>query len=166
MHHEGVKKFKNYLPILLIFLIVLNIALLRESILGYFSFSRAMDTFMGSVFLIFGFFKLMNWKDFLRSFSEYDIIAKKFRFYGYLYPLIEFFLGLAYVTGYDPMFTNIFTAALMLVSSISVVRAVFGKKEFVCACLGGAIKLPLSYLSFFESLLILVMASAQLFILK
>ena len=53
--------------------------------------------FMGIVFLLLSILKLINIKGFANMFVQYDLIAKKSKIYAYIYPFIEFFLGLMYL---------------------------------------------------------------------
>jgi uncharacterized membrane protein YphA (DoxX/SURF4 family) len=56
-----------------------------------------MNMLMGSWFIVFGASKLMNVSGFVASFRQYDIITKKLPIYGFLYPVVEFVLGIAYI---------------------------------------------------------------------
>jgi hypothetical protein len=47
----------------------------------------------------------------------------------------------------------------MTLNAISVINALIKKKTINCACLGTAIKLPLTVVSLFEILLMLIMAT-------
>jgi len=49
--------------------------------------------YMGSILIFFGILKLYDIEQFVKIFEKYDIIAQKYRFYGYMYPFIEILLG-------------------------------------------------------------------------
>lgn len=117
-----------------------------------------MRIFMSGFFLIFGAFKLIKWKGFVRAYKEYDILAKKSTAYAYFYPLIEVGLGLAYFFAWNLLLTNIITLAIMLIGSYGVWLKLRQKEEIPCACLGVVFKLPMTKVTLFEDLLMAVMA--------
>ena len=53
--------------------------------------------------MVFHFFKLLNLKGFAESYSMYDVIAKKWSSWGYVYAFIELALGIAFLTGFNPI---------------------------------------------------------------
>jgi copper chaperone CopZ len=154
----------SYYPIILIFCFITGISLLIEYTNGYFEHMRFMAHFMAGFFLLFSFFKLLNLSGFADGYRMYDVIAKKVPVYGYLYPFIELLLGIAYIIHFQPFFTNIVTLIVMSVSSIGVIQNLLKKSPFQCACLGTVIKLPLSKVTLFEDILMVVMSLAMLFI--
>lgn len=66
----------------------------------------------------------------------YDLLAIKVPVYGYVYPFMELGLGVAYLTGFNPLITNWATVIVMGFSSIGVIQSVLNKKKIQCACLG------------------------------
>lgn len=66
----------TYMPVLLIFIYITGITLLIEWMFGGFFWMRWMSHFMAGIFLFFSFFKLLNLKGFVESYSMYDIVAK------------------------------------------------------------------------------------------
>ena len=105
---------------------------------------------------------MLNLSAFAEGYSTYDIIARKARWYGFIYPFIELLLGIAYLISFRPMATNIVTLAVMGVSSVGVMQSLARKSNFQCACLGTIIKLPLSKVTLFEDLLMVAMSAAML----
>ena len=75
----------TYKPILLIFAFITGITFLNEWVVSDFVFMRWMSNFMAGFFLVFSFFKLLNLKGFAESYSMYDVIAKKWISWGYVY---------------------------------------------------------------------------------
>src|SRR5690606_4893191 len=113
-------------------------------------------------FLVFSFFKLLKLNAFAEGYRTYDLIARRFPAYAYVYPFIELGLGLAFVTGVAPLAVNIITLVVMGVSSLGVVQSLLRKTQFQCACLGTVIQLPLSKVTLFEDLLMVVMSAAMI----
>ena len=144
-----------YKPILLIFGYIIGITLLVEYMNGAFSWMRWMNHFMAGFFLVFSFFKLLNLKGFSESYSMYDIVAKKWNGWGYVYAFIELALGLAFLTGFNPMLTNVITFVVMAVSIIGVLQSVANKRKIKCACLGAVFNLPMSTITIIEDLLMI-----------
>lgn len=53
--------------------------------------------FVGSSLLVFGGFKLISFESFSQVFPQYDPLAARYRWYNYVFPLLEVFLGMAYI---------------------------------------------------------------------
>jgi copper chaperone CopZ len=152
--------FATYKPLLLIATFIAGVSILTSD--G--SLHIGMNTFMAGFFLVFSFFKLLNLKGFAESYAMYDVLAVKVPAYGYVYPFIELALGLAFLTGFNPMVTNWATIIVMGFSSIGVIQSVVGKKKIQCACLGAVFNLPMSTLTIIEDLLMVAMAVFTLFL--
>jgi copper chaperone CopZ len=158
-HVAAIEEQSNsYFPIFLIFGYVTGISLLIQFVSGSFNWMEWMSHFMAGFFLVFSFFKLMNLKGFAEGYSMYDVVAKHVPAYGFIYPFIELGLGIAFLTAFNPLLTNIITSIVMAVSTIGVVQNLMKKSPFQCACLGTVIKLPLSKVTLFEDLLMLAMS--------
>jgi len=119
---------------------------------------------MAGFFLCFSYFKLINVKGFAESYSMYDIVAKRIKVWGYIYPFVELALGIEYVLDFNPLYTNIATIAIMGISSIGVIESVANKKKIQCACLGAVFNLPMSTLTIIEDLLMVVMAGVMIWL--
>lgn len=153
--------FKNFIPLASIFFFILCFTISKQWYYG-FDIMMGMQDFMASFFIIFSLFKIINLKAFAQAYSMYDCIAKRFFFYGYLYPFIEMALGIAYATNSYPIMTNIITVVLMLISSIGVALELKKKETIPCACLGLVFKVPMTYVTLLEDLLMAGMASIMI----
>jgi copper chaperone CopZ len=164
MHHakDNTAEGNSYYPIFLIFGYITGITLLLQFASGAFNWMQWMSHFMAGFFLVFSFFKLMNLRGFAEGYGSYDIVAKQLPVWGYLYPFIELALGLAFLTGFQPLLTNAVTLGVMGISTIGVVQSLLRKSVFQCACLGTVIKLPLSKVTLFEDLLMVAMSAIML----
>ena len=123
-----------------------------------------MGDLMGSFFLIFGTFKIINLEGFVEAYSMYDVIAKKSKFYAYMYPFLEITLGILYVMGFYSRILNIVTLFLMVISAIGVFNELQKKRAIPCACLGVLFKIPMTYVTLLEDILMAVMAFIMIFI--
>ncbi|HLO71699.1 MAG TPA: MauE/DoxX family redox-associated membrane protein [Flavipsychrobacter sp.] len=155
----------SYFPIFLIFGYIAGITLLVQFASGSFSLMQWMQHFMAGFFIVFSFFKMMSLKAFAEGYRTYDIVAKAIPAYGFVYPFIELALGVAIITGFEPYATNIVALVVMAVSTIGVVNSLLKKTPFQCACLGTVIKLPLSKVTLFEDLLMVVMSAVMLLLM-
>ena len=152
----------TYKPILLIFGYISIISFIAGNSAQQFNVMLFMRTFMAGFFLTFSFFKMLDLQGFANSYSMYDIVAKKFKNWGYVYAFIEFGLGLAFALNFEPVFTNAFTAIVMSISLIGVLQSVFNKKEIQCACLGAVFNLPMSTVTIIEDALMIIMSIIML----
>ena len=155
-------QFKDFIPLIVIYSLVFMFVGIKQLIYGY-DIMLAMRDFMGALFVIFGGFKLINIRAFAEAYSSYDIIAKRSRIYGYVYPFLEVILGILFLKNLYPFYTAVFTILLMAISSIGVLKVLMSKETITCACLGVVFKIPMTYVTLLENVLMLVMALAMLF---
>ncbi len=155
-------RVKDFIPLIVIFLCIILFTLVRQFIAGDWNMMDAMNDFMAGFFLVFGTFKLINLHAFAKAYKEYDLLAKQTIAYGYAYPFIEIGLGLAYLFRFMPILTNAFTYILMVFSAVGVAIELAAGKEIMCACLGMVFKLPMTYVTLFEDMLMAGMALGML----
>ena len=92
----------------------------------------------------------------------YDVVAKKIKVWGYIYPFVELALGLAFISNYYPVFTNWATIVIMSASIVGVLESVLNKKKIKCACLGAVFNLPMSTVTIIEDGLMIAMSVVML----
>lgn len=153
---------ETYKPILLIFFYLLGTTLLLQFQSGSFDLMIWMHHFMGGFFLIFSFFKMLDLKGFAESYRMYDVIARKFPLWGYIYAFTELGLGIAFILFFEPIITYSVTFVVMSVSIIGVLQTVLDKKKIQCACLGSVFKLPMSTVTIIEDGLMIAMSGYML----
>jgi len=159
---EIAEEKNSYFPIFLIFGYITGISLLIQFVQDSFNRMQWMSHFMAGFFLVFSFFKLLNLKGFAESYSMYDIVAKRWNGWGYVYAFIELGLGIAYLTGVKPLLTNAVTFAVMSISIIGVLQSVLNKRKIRCACLGAVFNLPMSTITIIEDALMMGMSGIML----
>ena len=108
--------------------------------------------------MAFSFFKCLDLNGFSNSFATYDIIAKKWKGYGKIYPFIELGLGVAYLLTIHSVITNTICILILTASTIGVIQAVLSKKQIQCACLGTVFNLPMSTVTVIENFTMISMA--------
>ena len=148
----------TYRPIILVFAFILGVTLLNEWTADGFDLMRWMRHFMAGFFLVFSFFKLLDLPAFASSYSTYDVLARKWFSWGYIYPIVELTLGILFLVNFQPLFTNIVTFIIMALSSIGVVQSLMKKRKIKCACLGAVFNLPMSSITLTEDLLMVIMS--------
>ncbi len=153
---------ETYKPILLIFFYISLITILIQQKNVGFNFMEAMQHFMAGFFLVFSFFKLLNLKGFAESYVMYDVVARKIPIWAYIYAFTELILGLAFLTGFNPLITNSVTFLVMSVSIIGVLQSVLNKKKIQCACLGTIFNLPMSTVTIIEDALMIIMSGLMI----
>jgi len=154
-------KLQQLKPLLLIFLYLFGAAFL----LNYkdWNTGEAMLDFIGLFYIVFSFFKLLDLKGFPESFRMYDPLAKVIPVYGWVYPFIELALGLLFLMRFQITIALIATIVILGVTTMGVSKTLFDKKSIRCACLGTALKLPMTEATFIENAIMLVMAVVMLF---
>ncbi|SEQ79926.1 heavy-metal-associated domain-containing protein [Pedobacter rhizosphaerae] len=156
---------ETYKPILLIFGYVSVLALLLSWDGNTISLMAFMRTFMAGFFLTFSFFKMLNLKAFAESYAMYDIVAKKFSAWGYIYAFVELGLGLSFALNLSPTVVNWVTLIVMTISILGVLESVINKKKIQCACLGAVFNLPMSTVTIVEDAIMILMSAGMLLLM-
>lgn len=125
--------------------------------------SNFMLDFMGLFYIVFSFFKLLDLKGFPESFRMYDPLAKAVPAYGWVYPFIEVVLGLMFLMRFQIPLALIITLVILGITTFGVTKTLLDKKAIQCACLGTALKLPMTKATFIENSIMIVMAIIMLF---
>lgn len=164
MSEQAKSKFETYKPVILIFAYILGITLFIQFSHSKFNWMQWMEHFMAGFFLVFSFFKLLNIKGFAESYQMYDIVAKQFKGWAYIYVFIELALGLAFLLNFNSVITNSITLLVMSISIIGVLQSVLNKKKIHCACLGDVFNLPMSTVTIIEDALMIGMSAVMLLV--
>lgn len=117
---------------------------------------------MAGFFLVFSAFKFLDPHGFADAYASYDLLAKRWHGYGFIYPFLELGLGLAYLFRVAPTATHLATIIVMGFSSLGVLAALRSKRRIVCACLGTVLNLPMSTITLVEDLGMVAMAALML----
>lgn len=148
---------RTYYPL---FLIVGLISVV--SLKGAPDISHWMMHFMAGFFIVFGFFKLLDIRGFRDAYAGYDVLAKKWHAYGYMYPFLELGLGFAFLFHFQIKAALWFSIILMGFGSIGVIQALRRKQTIRCACLGTVLNLPMSTITIIENLGMVLMSALML----
>ena len=168
-HSETLEEAKSwaetYKPILLIFGYVTAISIVVSWQSTGINFMVFMRIFMAGFFLTFSFFKMLSLKAFAESYAMYDIVAKKFNAWGYIYAFIELGLGLSFALNLSPVVVNWVALIVMTISILGVLESVLNKKKIQCACLGAVFNLPMSTVTIVEDAIMIAMSAAMLILM-
>ncbi|SCY70379.1 heavy-metal-associated domain-containing protein [Flavobacterium caeni] len=153
---EEVSDWKKLTPLFLIFgYITVAAVLINRSPWDGEGF---MLDFMGLFYIVFSFFKMLDLKGFPDSFRMYDPLAKKVPFYATIYPFLETALGLMFLLRFQTDVALYATLVILGITTYGVTRVLLDKKAIQCACLGTALKLPMTKATFIENSIMIVMA--------
>jgi uncharacterized membrane protein YphA (DoxX/SURF4 family) len=117
-----------------------------------------MLAFMGYFFLVFGALKVMRIKGFVEAYRMYDVVAKRSKFYAYAYPFLELGFGVAYLLAWQVKPVSLVVMVVMLIGAYGVYSKLKEREEVPCACLGTVFKIPMTWVTLGEDLLMAGMA--------
>ena len=150
----------SYQPVIAIF----SVALLMALAVSWYTFGtvltiRGLEWFLAISMCILAIQKLQDVEGFSTMFLNYDLLARRWIRYGYVYPFGEALAGILMIAG-----TLIWIAApvalfIGTVGAVSVFKAVYiDRRELKCACVGGSSNVPLGFVSLTENVMMMAMA--------
>ncbi len=153
---------RAYYPLFLIAAYIAGVASINNFHWYDINWHGWMYHFMAGFFLVFSAFKFLDLRGFADGYATYDLLARRWHTYGYIYPFLELSLGILYLTQWLPTMTQLATIIIMGFSSIGVINSLLKKQKFQCACLGTLLKVPLSSVTLIEDLTMVVLAALSL----
>ncbi|PWH84361.1 heavy metal transporter [Algibacter marinivivus] len=153
-------ELQQLFPLFLIFAYIIVASILLNN--NPWNTNGLMLDFMGLFYIVFSFFKLLDLKGFPKSFKMYDPLAKVMPVYGWVYPFIEVALGILFLMRIEIPTALIITLIILGITTIGVTKTLLDKKSIQCACLGTALKLPMTKATFIENSIMIVMAIIML----
>ncbi len=151
-------------PLFIIVAYILGGVFLRAALSGNWNPHELMTTFMGGFFVVFSLFKMIDLPGFADGYATYDVIGKRSRAYALAYPFLELALGVLYLAAWQLPLVNAITVVLMSIGAVGVFQALREKRAIQCACLGTALKLPMTTVTLVEDLGMAAMAAVMLVI--
>lgn len=120
---------------------------------------RAAEWFIAFSMVVLSLLKLQNVESFATMFLNYDLLAKRWVPYSYIYPYAEGFAGVLMIAGALTWLSVPVALFIGIVGAVSVFKAVYvDRRELKCACVGGSSNVPLGFISFTENLMMIAMA--------
>jgi glutaredoxin len=152
-------KAKSYTPVLTVFAVTALLSLVVGWLTGPILSWRTPQWFIGLSMVALAMLKLQNLEKFSTMFLNYDLLAKRWVPYGYIYPFAELLAGLLMTAGALDAVSIPVALFIGTIGAVSVFKAVYiDKRELKCACVGGESNVPLGFLSLTENLMMILMA--------
>lgn len=120
---------------------------------------RAGEWFMAFSMMVLALLKLQNVESFSTMFLNYDLLARRWVPYSYIYPFAEGLAGGLMVAGALTWLSVTLSLFIGTVGAASVFKAVYvDRRQLKCACVGGSSNVPLGFVSLTENLMMIAMA--------
>jgi glutaredoxin len=167
--HFGLKvadpEATSYVPVLAVFTAAAALALaVSHATFGTALTMRTAEWFVAFAMVLLAMLKLQNVESFSTMFLNYDLLARRWVPYGYLYPFAEFTAGTLMAARALDWLSIPLALFIGTVGGVSVFYAVYvQKRELKCACVGGSSKVPLGFVSLTENVMMVAMALWMLF---
>ena len=153
-------KALTYKPVIAVFAVTALMALAAS----YAAFGdpftiRAGEWFIAFSMCVLAILKLRDIEGFSGMFLGYDLLARRYVPYAYVYPFAEALAGVLMIT-HALKFVSVPVALFIgTIGAVSVFKAVYiDKRELKCACVGGDTNVPLGFVSLTENLMMMAMA--------
>ena len=153
-------KATTYRPVVALFAMTALMALAASQAVYATPFTlRAVEWFVAFSMAVLALLKLQNVESFATMFLNYDLLAKRWVPYSYVYPFAEGLTGILMIAGVAVWASVPIALVIGGIGAVSVVKAVYiDRRELKCACVGGSSNVPLGFLSLTENLMMIGMA--------
>jgi glutaredoxin len=153
-------KATTYRPVVMLFVMTALMAMAASFASTGNPFTlRAAEWFISFSMVVLSLLKLQNVESFATMFLNYDLLAKRWVPYSYIYPYAEGLAGVLMVAGALTWLSVPIALFIGTIGAMSVFKAVYvDKRELKCACVGGASNVPLGFVSLTENLMMIAMA--------
>ena len=150
----------SYRPVITVFICALLMALAAViATPGSTPIQQALEWFIAFSMCILALLKLQDVESFSTMFLNYDVLARRWVPYAYIYPFAEFLAGALMISGRLSIVSIPLALFIGGVGAISVIKAVYvDHRELKCACVGGASNVPLGFVSLTENLMMVAMS--------
>ncbi len=119
---------------------------------------RTLQWFVAFSMCVLAILKLRNVESFSNMFLGYDLLARRWVPYSYLYPFGEALAGVLMIAGAFKWISVPVALFIGSVGAISVFKAVYiDRRDLKCACVGGDSNVPLGFVSLTENLMMVAM---------
>jgi glutaredoxin len=153
-------KATSYRPVIALFAMTALLALAASHAATGSAFTpRAAEWFIGFSMVVLALLKLQNIESFATMFLNYDLLAKRWVPYSYVYPFAEGLAGVLMVAGVLTWLSVPIALFIGGIGAASVFKAVYlDKRTLKCACVGGSSNVPLGFISLTENVMMIAMA--------
>lgn len=153
-------KAPTYVPVLAIFAMTALMALAASQAAFDTPLTiHAAEWFIAFSMCVLAIQKLRDLGSFSTMFLGYDLLARRWVPYSYVYPFAEALAGVLMIAGALTWLAAPLALFIGTVGAISVFYAVYvQKRDIKCACVGGDSNVPLGFVSLTENLMMVAMA--------
>lgn len=153
-------KATSYRPVVVLFAMTALTAMAASYAVTGSAFTvRAAEWFIAFSMVVLALLKLQNVESFATMFLNYDLLAKRWVPYSYIYPYAEGLAGILMVAGALTWLSVPVALFIGTIGAVSVFKAVYiDRRELKCACVGGSSNVPLGFISLTENLMMIGMA--------
>ena len=153
-------KAVTYRPVIALFAVTALMALAAShAAYGSVFTIRAAEWFIAFSMAALAMLKLQNVESFSTMFLNYDLLAKRWVPYSYIYPFAEAGAGILMIAGALNWISIPVALFIGTVGAVSVFKAVYiDRRELKCACVGGDSNVPLGFVSLTENVMMIAMA--------
>ncbi len=150
----------SYRPVVALFAMTALLALaVTWATAGQIFTAHTFQWFIAFSMVVLSLLKLQNVETFSAMFLNYDLLARRWVPYGYVYPFAEGLAGLLMAAGALDWLSIPIALFIGTIGAVSVFKAVYiDKRELKCACVGGSSNVPLGFVSLTENLMMIGMA--------
>lgn len=150
----------SYVPVLAVFAIAAGLALaVSFATFGAPFTGRSLEWFVSFAMALLAMLKLQDVDRFATMFLGYDLLARRWVPYAYLYPFGEALAGILMSARALEWLSVPIALFIGTIGAVSVFYAVYvQKRELKCACVGGSGRVPLGFVSLTENLVMVAMA--------
>jgi hypothetical protein len=126
---------------------------------GQVTLSRALPWFISISMAVLAMLKVQDVSSFSAMFLNYDLLARRWVPYSYVYPFAEGAAGILMTAGILNWLSIPIALFIGTIGAVSVFKAVYiDRRELKCACVGGSSNVPLGFVSLTENLMMIGMA--------
>jgi hypothetical protein len=119
----------------------------------------AVEWFIGFSMAVLAILKLQDVERFSTMFLNYDLLARRWVPYAYVYPFAEALAAILMIAHAAPWLSVPIALFIGGIGAMSVVKAVYiDRRAIKCACVGGSSNVPLGFVSLTENLMMVGMA--------
>lgn len=150
----------SYRPVIALFAMTALMALAASQAIFATPFTgHAAQWFIAFSMCVLALLKLQDVERFSTMFLNYDLLARRWVPYSYIYPFAEGLAGVLMVAGVLAWLSIPVALFIGTVGAVSVFKAVYvDKRVLKCACVGGNSNVPLGFVSLTENLMMIGMA--------
>lgn len=158
-------KATSYQPVIALFAMTALMAMaVSVAVFGTPFTARAIEWFIALSMCVLALLKLQDLESFSGMFLGYDLLARRWVPYSYIYPFAEGLAGVLMLAGVLTWLSAPLALFIGGIGAVSVFKAVYvDKRDIKCACVGGNSRVPLGFVSLTENLMMVAMALWMLF---